>query len=204
MHVVDRESAKGRGTCRPSVPAKVFTAPRVPCCSIMVHSMERHGADGCSVAAQPPPSPPKCEAAVVGMAQCEREPGFMAKTEKLLDGHLRPERVGAESCLGRGGGFGEVGRAGILQWRGGSQSPLSHPFEIQVQGHEPREEWQCGPAPGQTGSHHTGPPSSSPCLAPSHPSPPRLAQAYGSQAADPQWSGRSPALKSPSQSLGRV
>lgn len=54
----------------------------------MVHSMERHGADGCSVAAQPPPFPPKCEAAVVGMAQCEREPGFMAETEKLLEGHL--------------------------------------------------------------------------------------------------------------------
>lgn len=53
-----------------------------------------------------------------------------------------------------------------------SQSPLSHPFEIQVQGHEPREEWQRGPAPGQTGSHRTGPQSSSPCLAPSHPCPP--------------------------------
>lgn len=75
--------------------------------------------------------------------------------------------------------------------------PLSHPFEIQVQGHEPREEWQRGPAPGQTGSHRTGPQSSSPCLAPSHPSPPRLAQAYGSQAADPQWTGRSPTLLSP-------
>lgn len=80
---------KGRGGVRgPRVLAKVFTAPREPCCSIMVHSMERHGADGCSVAAQPPPSPPKCEAAVVGMAQCEREPGFMAETEKLLEGHL--------------------------------------------------------------------------------------------------------------------
>lgn len=78
-----------------------------------------------------------------------------------------------------------------------SQSPLSHPFEIQVQGHEPREEWQRGPAPGQTGSHRTGPQSSSPRLAPSHPSPPRLAQAYGSQAADPQWTGRSPTLLSP-------
>lgn len=79
-----------------------------------------------------------------------------------------------------------------------SQSPpLSHPFEIQVQGHEPREEWQRGPAPGQTGSHRTGPESSSPRLAPSHPSPPRLAQAYGSQAADPQWTGRSPALWRP-------
>lgn len=77
-----------------------------------------------------------------------------------------------------------------------SQSPLSHPFEIQVQGHEPREEWQRGPAPGQTGSHRTGPQSSSPGLAPSHCSPPRLVQAYGSQAADPQWTGRSPALLS--------
>lgn len=77
-----------------------------------------------------------------------------------------------------------------------SQSPLSHPFEIQVQGHEPREEWQRGPAPGQTGSHRTGPQSSSPGLAPSHCSPPRLDQAYGSQAADPQWTGRSPALLS--------
>lgn len=79
----------------------------------------------------------------------------------------------------------------------GKPVPLSHPFEIQVQGHEPREEWQRGPAPGQTGSHRTGPPSSSPRLAPSHPSPPRLAQAYGSQAADPQWTGRSPTLLSP-------
>lgn len=67
----------------------------------------------------------------------------------------------------------------------GKPVPLSHPFEIQVQGHEPREEWQRGPAPGQTGSHRTGPRSSSPCLAPSHSSPPRLAQAYGSQAVDP-------------------
>lgn len=79
----------------------------------------------------------------------------------------------------------------------GKPVPLSHPFEIQVQGHEPREEWQRGPAPGQTGSHRTGPQSSSPRLAPSHPSPPRLAQAYGSQAADPQWTGRSPTLLSP-------
>lgn len=83
----------------------------------------------------------------------------------------------------------------------GKPVPLSHPFEIQVQGHEPREEWQRGPAPGQTGSHCTGPQSSSPRLAPSHPSPPRLAQAYGSQAADPQWTGWSPTLLSPSQSL---
>lgn len=79
----------------------------------------------------------------------------------------------------------------------GKPVPLSHPFEIQVQGHEPRGEWQRGPAPGQTGSHRTGPQSSSPRLAPSHPSPPRLAQAYGSQAADPQWTGRSPTLPSP-------
>lgn len=76
----------------------------------------------------------------------------------------------------------------------GKPVSLSHPFEIQVQGHEPREEWQRGPAPGQTGSHRTGPQSSSPRLAPSHPSPTRLAQAYGSQAADPQWTGRSPTL----------
>ncbi|KAG7238548.1 hypothetical protein INR49_030821 [Caranx melampygus] len=79
----------------------------------------------------------------------------------------------------------------------GKPVPLSHPFEIQVQGHEPREEWQRGPAPEQTGSHRTGPQSSSPRLAPSHLSPPRLAQAYGSQAADPQWTGWSPALLSP-------
>lgn len=31
-----------------------------------------------------------------------------------------------------------------------------------AQGHEPREEWQRGPAPGQTGSHRTGPASSPP------------------------------------------
>lgn len=76
----------------------------------------------------------------------------------------------------------------------GTPVPLSHPFDIQVQGHEPREEWQRGPAPGQTGSHRTGPQSSSPRLAPSHPILPRLAQAYGSQAANPQWTGRSPTL----------
>lgn len=79
----------------------------------------------------------------------------------------------------------------------GEPVPLSHPFEIQVQGHEPREEWQRGPAPGQTGSHRTGPQSSLPRLAPSHPNPPHLAQAYGSQAADPQRSGRSPTLECP-------
>lgn len=89
--------------------------------------------------------------------------------------------MGTESCeLGGwgGGGFGEVGAAGIPQQRGRA-SPLSHPFEIQVQGHEPREGWQRGPAPGQTGSHRTGPRSSSPCPAPvpSHPSSPHLAQA---------------------------
>lgn len=38
------------------------------------------------------------------------------------------------------------------------------------------------------------------CLAwppPPHPSPPRLARAYGSQAADPQWTSQSPAQLSP-------
>lgn len=80
----------------------------------------------------------------------------------------------------------------------GEPVPLSHPFEIRVQGHEPREEWQRGPAPGQTGSHRTGRRSSSPRLAPSHPrAHPRLARAYGSQAADPQRTGRSPALTEP-------
>lgn len=84
-----------------------------------------------------------------------------------------------------GGSLGSRGGGGL--WRGWCSgdpatvreraSPLSHPFEIQVQGHEPREGWQRGPAPGQTGSHRTGPRSSSPCPAPSHPSSPHLAQA---------------------------
>lgn len=58
----------------------------------------------------------------------------------------------------------------------GKPVPLSRPFEIQVQGHEPREEWQRGPAPGQTGSHRTGPRSSSPRPCPPQPTPsgPRL------------------------------
>lgn len=162
--------------------------------------MERLGADGCSVAAQPPPSSPKCEAVVVGMAQCERESGFMAETEKLLEGHLG----GWEGELGLKAGWKGGGRHWRSCWWGrdlaverGSQSPPSHPFEIQVQGHEPREEWQRGPAPGQTGSHRTGLQSSSLRLAPSRSGPPRLAQAYGSQAADPQWTERSPALPSP-------
>lgn len=100
--------------------------------------------------------------------------------------------------MGWGGGLWRSCRWGRGSCDGeGKPVPLSHPFEIQVQGHEPREEWQRGPAPGQTGSHRTGPQSSSPRLAPSHSSPPRLARAYGSQAADPQWTGRSPALLSP-------
>lgn len=108
--------------------------------------------------------------------------------------------------MGRGGGFGELGAAGIPQQRGRA-SPLSHPFEIQVQGHEPREGWQRGPAPGQTGSHRAGRRSSSPCPAPSHPSSPHLARAYKSQAAYPQWSDGSPARQEPhrtaSASAGR-
>lgn len=104
--------------------------------------------------------------------------------------------MGAESCL-RGGALEKL-LVGQGSCNGeGKPVPLSHPFEIQVQGHEPREEWQRGPAPEQTGSHRTGPQSSSPRLAPSHLSPPRLAQAYGSQAADPQWTGWSPARPSP-------
>lgn len=91
----------------------------------MVHSMERHGADGCSVAAQPPPSSPKCEAAVVGMAQCEREPGFMAETEKLLEGHLGAGREWGLKAVWGGGGFGEVGGAGILQRRGKASPPVT-------------------------------------------------------------------------------
>lgn len=70
--------------------------------------------------------------------------------------------------------------------------PTPLPFEIQVQGHEPREEWQCGPVPEQTGSHRTGLQSSSPPRAPSCSSPPRLERAYESQAADSQRTDRSP------------
>lgn len=72
-----------------------------------------------------------------------------------------------------GGAFGGLGgRAGALEKLlvgKGSCAPhpsSSHPFEIQVQGHEPREEWQRGPAPEQTGSHRAGLQSSSPVLAP--------------------------------------
>lgn len=58
-----------------------------------------------------------------------------------------------------------------------------------AQGHEPREEWQRGPAPGQTGSHRTGLASSPPTppSLPPHPhTPPRLASSFtGSQGADP-------------------
>lgn len=112
--------------------------------------------------------------------------------------------MGAESW--GGGVCGEVGAVGIPQQRVRA-SPLSHPFEIQMQGHEPREGWQRGPAPGQTGSHRTGPRSSSPCPALSQPSSPHLAQAYKSQAGYPQWSDRSPARQEPrhtaSASAGR-
>lgn len=120
----------------------------------------------------------------------------MAETEKLLEGHLRAGRGWGLKAVW-GGGFGKklVGQGSCNGE--GEPVPLSHPFEIQVQGHEPREEWQRGPAPGQTGSHRTGPQSSLPCLAPSHLNPPHLAQAYGSQAADPQRSGRSPTLECP-------
>ena len=169
----------------------------------MVPSMERRGADGCSVAAQPAPHLlPECEAAVVGKAQCEWEPGLMAGSQELSEEEGSGVWGGgwrrAESCLGEEGWALEK----VLEGHGfcprpGKASPsLSHPFEIQVQGHEPREEWQHGPAPGQTGSHRTGPRSSSPGPYPPQPTP-RLARAYGSQSADPQWTGRSPTLQGP-------
>lgn len=128
--------------------------------------------------------------------RCGREPGFTAEAVKLLEGHLQGwKRVGAESW--ELGGFGEFGAAGIPQQRGRA-SPLSHPFEIQVQGHERREGWQCGPAPGQTGSHRTGLRSSSPCPAPSHPSSPHLAQAGARvRQATPSGQRRAPRDRSP-------
>ncbi|CAL8290867.1 unnamed protein product [Gadus morhua 'NCC'] len=176
----------------------------------MVPSMGRRGADGCSVAAQPAPHLlPDCEAAVVGKAQCEWEPGLMAGSQELSEEEEEDSGVGAEGgggggragarklSWGGGVGVGEgIGRAWILSTARESQSSLSHPFEIQVQGHEPREEWQHGPAPGQTGSHRTGPRSSSPGPYPPQPTP-RLARAYGSQSADPQWTGRGPTLQGP-------
>lgn len=119
------------------------------------------------------------------------------KQKSCWRGHSQAWRERGLKAVWGGGLFGEVGEAGDPAMGEGKPVPLSLPFDIQAQGHEPREEWQRGPAPGQTGSHRTGPPSSSPRLAPSHPSPPRLAQAYGSQEADPQWSGRSPALQTP-------
>lgn len=78
-----------------------------------------------------------------------------------------------------------------------SQSPLSHPFEIPVQGHEPREEWQCGPALGRqavTALGHGPARLASPNPIhpiPAHPLWPRP------QAASPQWTGWSPARWSP-------
>lgn len=69
----------------------------------MVHSMERRGADGCSVAAQPP-NPPKLppkEAAMVGMAQCEEEEGV----EKAVRVGVGGVRGGEKKLfLKRGGG----------------------------------------------------------------------------------------------------
>lgn len=135
----------------------------------------------------------------MGMAQCEREPGFRAENRKAVGGALAglEREQGPKKPFGEGGFLEKLVRRGDPAMGEGKPVPLSLPFDIQAQGHEPREEWKRGPAPGQTGSHRTGPPSSSPRLAPSHPSPPRLAQAYGSQEADPQWSGRSPALQTP-------
>ncbi|KAI4803821.1 hypothetical protein KUCAC02_025469 [Chaenocephalus aceratus] len=141
-------------------------------------------ADGCSVAAQPPPSPPKCEAAVVGMAQCEREPEFMTGNRKAVGGAFGGwGKVGAESCFLGGALEKLVGQASCNGRE--SQSPLSHPFEIQGQGHRPREEWQRGPAPGQTGSHRTGAASPALLACPFPPQPTPSAHAYGSQAGRP-------------------
>lgn len=186
-----RERGRGHGKAQCSLScllAKAMEVPRETYCSIMVHSMVRHGADGFSVAAQPPPSPPKCEAAVVGKAQCEREPGLRAETEKLLGKRLGVGMERGLKVVGGGIGFGVEKE---------SQSPLSHPFENPVQGHEPREEWQCGPALGRqavTALGHGPARLASPNPIhpiPAHPLWPRP------QAASPQWTGWSPARWSP-------
>lgn len=97
VHVADMGNTKD-GCLRSSGLAKVFIAPREQCCNIMVHSMERHGADGCSVAAQPPPSFPKCEAAVVGKAQCEGSLGSALKQKSCWMGIWGlGERVGVKA-----------------------------------------------------------------------------------------------------------
>lgn len=138
---------------------------------------------------------------MVGMAQCEEEAGEAAGAEKAVRGGVE----GGEKAVFREGRGEKLlrqseGRASAPPPP--SPSPPSLAFDMGVQGHEPREEWQCGPAPGQTGSHRTGPASSSPRLTPpkppnhipTPPPPPRLAPGFtGSQGADPpQWSGPEP------------
>lgn len=92
------------------------------------------------------------------------------------------------------GGFGEaVGGAGILQWRGKASPPVTSLWNpsagARAQGGVAA--WPSAWADRQSPHWATVQ------LALPGPFPPRLAKAYGSQAADPQWTGRSPALLSP-------
>lgn len=107
----------------------------------------------CSSTSSPPlhrphPHSLKCRAAVVGKAQCERESGFTAEAEKLLDEHLggwEKESWGSGSFVG-GHILEAVGWEGILQWSG-QASPTPH-----TPHHFPLKSKCRGTSPGRSGS----------------------------------------------------
>lgn len=80
---------------------------------------------------------------------------FVAEAEKLLEEHLGGWERDWWYKTVRGCGGGES-----LGSCKGEGEPPTHHISLKEQGHEPSEEWQCGPAPGQTGSHRAGLPSS--------------------------------------------
>eukprot|EP00064_Thunnus_orientalis_P017166 superscaffoldBa00003571_g17246 len=100
----------------------------------MVHSMERHGADGCSVAAQPPPSPPKCEAAVVGMAQWARAQGGVAAWPSAWADRQSPHWATVQLALP--GPFPpQPTPSGPGLWESGSRPPVDRPEPYTTQSH---------------------------------------------------------------------
>ncbi|CAL8295555.1 unnamed protein product [Arctogadus glacialis] len=171
----------------------------------MVPSMGRRGADGCSVAAQPAPHLlPECEAAVVGKAQCEWEPGLMAGSQELSeeegpgDGAEGGGEPGPESCLGEEGWASEKVLEGHgLCPRPGKASPPCHiPLKSKCRGTSPGRSGSMAQRLGRQAVTALGRGPARP--APTRPQPtPRLARAYGSQSADPQWTGRGPTLQGP-------